>query len=90
MSGPMAEKRTDAATRGTSAAPARVARIAPRIWAGAGFALVIAVVSAVAAWPIYRSGSFVLLVGAGGLVGAAIAATKRRGIRAAFSREVCR
>ncbi|WP_109210495.1 MULTISPECIES: transglutaminase domain-containing protein [Microbacterium] len=74
MSGDVAEKRTDAAPRGVADAPVRAARVAPRIWAGAAFALVIAAVAAVAAWPIYRSGSFALLVGVGTLVGGAVAA----------------
>ncbi|MBW9095319.1 transglutaminase domain-containing protein [Microbacterium jejuense] len=49
-------------------------RFVPRIAAGAVFALLIVVVAAVAAWPIYRSGSFLLLVGVGSVVGGAIAA----------------
>ncbi|MFK4837305.1 hypothetical protein ACI3KY_16390, partial [Microbacterium sp. ZW T2_14] len=45
----------------------------PRIAAGAAFALVIAVVAAVAAWPIYHAGSFLLLVGVATVVGGGIA-----------------
>ncbi|WP_203581801.1 transglutaminase domain-containing protein [Microbacterium hibisci] len=73
MSAAPAQKRTDAAARGTTDAPVRVPRIEPRIWAGAALALVIAAIAAVAAWPIYRSGSFLLLVGVGTLVGGAVA-----------------
>jgi hypothetical protein len=51
-----------------------VRRFVPRIAAGAVFALLIAVVAAVAAWPIYRAGSFLLLVGVATLVGGGIAA----------------
>ena len=49
-------------------------RFVPRIVAGAAFALLIVVVAAAAAWPIYRSGSFLLLVGVGSLLGGGIAA----------------
>lgn len=65
----------DAATpaTGTVTAP-RAGRLVPRIAAGAVFALLIVVVAAVAAWPIYRSASFVLLVGIGSALGGAIAA----------------
>jgi hypothetical protein len=48
--------------------------VAPRIWVGAAFALVIVTVAAVAAWPIYRSGSLALLVAVGTLVAGGIAA----------------
>lgn len=67
--------RMDASSRGAADVPApRTPRLVPRIWVGAAFALVIAAVAAVAAWPIYRSGSFALLVVVGTLVGGAIAA----------------
>ena len=49
-------------------------RFVPRIAAGAVFAVVIVVVAAVAAWPIYHSGSFLLLVGVGSVLGGGIAA----------------
>jgi len=52
----------------------RAPRVVARIWIGAAFAVVIAAVSAVAAWPIYRSGGFALLVVVATLVGAGIAA----------------
>jgi hypothetical protein len=48
-------------------------RVVPRIAVGAAFAAVIVLIAAVAAWPIYQAGSFVLLVVAGALVGAGIA-----------------
>jgi hypothetical protein len=68
--------------RGTDAAPGgwqdvpvvRAPRLVPRIWVGGAFALIIALVAAVAAWPIYRAGSFTLLVAAAVLVGGGIAA----------------
>ncbi|WP_235008279.1 transglutaminase-like domain-containing protein [Microbacterium timonense] len=47
----------------------------PRVTAGAAFAAATVVVAAVAAWPVYRSGSFVLLVVVASLVAAALAAT---------------
>lgn len=69
------EGRVDAAAPGTRGARGPViARLVPRIAAGAVFTAIIVAVAAVAAWPIYRSGSFVLLVVIGSLVGAAIAA----------------
>lgn len=76
MSGPIpVMARMDAAPRGAAETPAlRAPRVAARVWVGAGFAAVIAVVAAVAAWPIYRSGTFALLVGVGTLVGGGIAA----------------
>jgi len=76
MTGPVPlMQRTDAATRGAVDTPGlRTPRLVPRIWVGAGFAAVIVAVAAVAAWPIYRSGSFLLLVAAGALVGGAVAA----------------
>ncbi|MBD3943106.1 transglutaminase domain-containing protein [Microbacterium sp. NEAU-LLC] len=46
----------------------------PRIAAGVAFAVLIVVVAAVAAWPIYRSMSFLVLVVAGSLLGGGIAA----------------
>ncbi|WP_426323880.1 transglutaminaseTgpA domain-containing protein [Microbacterium sp. E-13] len=76
MTGPIPVRDgADAAPSGESGVPVlRAHRVVPRVWIGAAFALVIAAVAAVAAWPIYRSGSFALLVVAGTLVGGAIAA----------------
>jgi hypothetical protein len=54
-------------------ASSRRAVHAPRIMAGAIFAAVIVAVAAVAAWPIYRSGSFLLLVVCGAAIAALIA-----------------
>ncbi|MDW4573858.1 transglutaminase-like domain-containing protein [Microbacterium sp. M3] len=48
-------------------------RYSPRILAGALFALAVVAVAAVAAWPVYRSESFLLLVAVGALVGGGIA-----------------
>ncbi len=45
-----------------------------RIVVGSGFTLAVAVIAALAAWPIYRTGAYVLLVVVATLVGAAIAA----------------
>lgn len=59
-------------------AGARGIRFVPRIAAGAVLAGAIVAIAAVAAWPIYRSGSFVLLVAVGTLVAAAIAAVAWR------------
>lgn len=79
MTGPVPVRDgADAAPRGGLDVPAlRGPRVAPRIWVGAAFAVVIVTVSAVAAWPIYRSASFALLVAAGTLVGGGIAAVAR-------------
>ena len=76
MSGPIpVMERMDAAPRGAAdAIGVRAPRLVARVWAGAGFAAVIAVVAAVAAWPIYRSGTFALLVMVGTLAGVGIAA----------------
>ena len=85
MSGPIpVNGRADASPRGPLAAPgaprgeagaprAGRFRFVPRIAVGAAFALVIVAVAAVAAWPIYHSASFVLLVAVGSVVGAGIA-----------------
>jgi len=48
--------------------------LAPRIVAGALFIGVVVLIAGVAAWPIYRDGAFLLLVGLSALVAAAIAA----------------
>ncbi|MFE5407353.1 transglutaminaseTgpA domain-containing protein [Microbacterium sp. NPDC056569] len=70
--------KTDAAPRGAfDALGLRTPRIPAHVRVGTAFAAVIAVVAAVAAWPIYRSGSFTLLVVVGTLLGGAIAATAR-------------
>lgn len=53
----------------------RPLRLVPRIVAGTAFTVVIVAVAAIAAWPIYRSGSYLLLVGSAVLAAAAIAAT---------------
>ncbi|MFK4807376.1 transglutaminaseTgpA domain-containing protein [Microbacterium sp. ZW CA_36] len=76
MSGPIpVPVRTDAASAGAAETSAlRAPRLVPRIGVGVAFAVVIAVIAAVAAWPIYRSGSFTVLVVAGTLVGGGIAA----------------
>jgi hypothetical protein len=67
--------RMDAAPRGAAETPSlRAPRLVARVWVGVAFAAVIAVVAAVAAWPIYRSGTFALLVVVGTLVGGGIAA----------------
>lgn len=52
-------------------------RFVPRIAIGAVFAAAIVVVAAAAAWPIYRSGSFLLLVAVAALVAAGIATAAR-------------
>ncbi|HKP08465.1 MAG TPA: transglutaminase, partial [Microbacterium sp.] len=76
MSGPIpVMDRMDAAPRGAADTPSlRAPRAVARVWVGAGFAAVIALVAAVAAWPIYRSGTFALLVVVATLVGGGIAA----------------
>lgn len=48
-------------------------RIPARIWVGSGFVAAVVVIAAFAAWPIYRSDSFLLLVVVTALVGAGIA-----------------
>jgi hypothetical protein len=81
MTGPVPVKEmADAAPRGAAprgaarARGTRVSRVAARVWVGAAFALVIAATAAVAAWPIYRSAGFALLVVVGTLLGGGIAA----------------
>ena len=77
MSGPIdVPVSAPAAPRPAAAAPAeaRVPRLVPRIWVGFAFAVLIAAIAAIAAWPIYRSGAFALLVAVGTLVGGGIAA----------------
>lgn len=59
-------------TRGTRGA-GRV-RFVPRIAAGTAYAAVIVAIAAVAAWPIYRAGSFLLLVTVATAVAASVAA----------------
>lgn len=67
--------RMDASPRGVAEAPGiRTPRLVPRIGVGAVFALVIAAVAAAGAWPIYRSGSFALLVVVGTVAGGGVAA----------------
>lgn len=56
----------------------RPSRIVPRIVAGSVLVAAIAVIAAVAAWPIYRSAGFVLTAGVGTLLGAGIAAVAWR------------
>ena len=64
---------------GDAAAPApRTSWLVPRIVAGSLFAGLIVLLAAVAAWPIYRSWQLVLLVGAGSVVAAVIAAVAWR------------
>ncbi|MET0736535.1 MAG: transglutaminase-like domain-containing protein [Microbacterium sp.] len=48
-------------------------RIEPRVIAGSAFTLAVVIVSTIAAWPIYRSWSFVLVVAVGTGVGGLIA-----------------
>lgn len=48
-------------------------RIPARIWVGSGFVAAVVAISAIAAWPIYRSESFLLLVAVTAVVGAGIA-----------------
>lgn len=59
-------------TKGADAG-GRGIRFVPRIAAGAVFTAAIVAIAAVAAWPIYRSASFVLLVVVGSLAAAGIA-----------------
>ena len=66
---------------GTGADPAAeplagslASRVVPRIAVGSAFVAVIVVLAAVAAWPIYRSASLVLLVGVSAAVAVGIAA----------------
>ena len=73
MSGPI-DVPVSAPAAPRPAAAARAPRLVPRIWVGFAFAVLIAAVAAVAAWPIYRSGAFALLVAVGTLVGGGIAA----------------
>lgn len=49
-------------------------RFVPRVAAGTAYAAVIVAVAAVAAWPIYRAGAFVVLVAVATAVAAAVAA----------------
>ncbi|WP_308291274.1 transglutaminaseTgpA domain-containing protein [Microbacterium ureisolvens] len=76
MSGPIpAMARMDAAPRGAAESRGPGApKFGARVWIGAGFAAAIAVIAAVAAWPIYRSGTFALLFVAGTVVAGGIAA----------------
>lgn len=53
--------------------------VSPRIVAGSLFAAAVVIVSALAAWPIYRSTNFVLLVGASCVVAGLIAVLAWRG-----------
>lgn len=80
MSGPIPMRGSaDASSSGLVTVPGRRSpAFVPRIAAGGVFAAVIAAVAAVAAWPIYRSGSFVLLVLVGTLAGVGIAAVAWR------------
>jgi hypothetical protein len=59
----------------SSADRSRTVAFVPRIAAGTVFAAVMIVIAAVAAWPIYRSGGYLLLVGVSVPVGALVAAT---------------
>lgn len=60
-------------TRDAALTRPRRVRFVPRIVAGAVFAVAVVAIAGVAAWPIYRSGSYLLLVVVGALVGAGIA-----------------
>ncbi|MGL4256007.1 MAG: transglutaminase, partial [Microbacterium sp.] len=53
-------------------------RVEPQVIAGAVFAVVIVVIAAVAAWPIYRSWHLGLLAGTSALVAGAIAVAAHR------------
>ncbi len=64
------------ATRRADAAPPRL-RWQPSIVAGSLFTIAIVTTSAVAAWPIYRSSSFLILVVAASLLAAGIATVAR-------------
>ena len=55
-------------------APRLAPRVVPRIVAGSLFLVAVVVIAAVAAWPIYRSGSFLLLVVVAPVVAAGTAA----------------
>jgi hypothetical protein len=72
---PVAATGGDVVGRGPDAIPARRrSPFVPRIVAGSLFAGVTVAIAAVAAWPIYRDASFLLLVGVSTLVATAIAA----------------
>ncbi|WP_137844134.1 transglutaminase domain-containing protein [Microbacterium sp. 2FI] len=66
------------ARRRDAARVERAAFVVPRIVVGSAFAAVIVVIAAVAAWPIYRSWHFVLLVGVAAVVATAIAVVSWR------------
>ncbi len=53
-------------------------RIPVRIWVGSGFVAAVVAISAAAAWPIYRSEAFIVLVAVSAVVGAGIAAVAHR------------
>ncbi|WP_228479446.1 transglutaminase-like domain-containing protein [Microbacterium atlanticum] len=73
-----APEMTDAAPRRDAELPAlRTPWFRPRIAAGTVFAVLVATIAAVAAWPIYRSGAFALLVVTSVLVAGVVAAVAR-------------
>lgn len=76
--GPAAQAGTDAAPRRDPVVTAPpVSRLSPRIAAGTVFAVLIAAIAAVAAWPIYRAGGFALLAVVGVLTAGVIAGVAR-------------